>query len=103
MKHICRKCNKTFEGRRADMKFCSDICRMAIKTIREKHGDIKDDTDKLIAFLEATSVRDLEASGIFIPGWKRNGSTMRGAESKILDVMEKMGGTYTYKGCRVTI
>ncbi len=103
MKQICRRCRKLVEVKRADTQYCGDTCRQIIHRVKKTHSEIVNNVDNLIKFLEATSVRDLEASGIFIPGWKLNGSTMRGAESKVLDVMEKIGGTYTYQGCRITI
>lgn len=102
IKKLCNRCKETFETKRDEVKFCGDVCRLAIKKVRERHRDVKDDTDKLIAFLEATPLKDLEGAGIFVPNWKQNG-TMKDAESSILDIMEKIGGTYLYKKLRITV
>ena len=104
MKITCRRCTKLIEVKREDTKYCGDACRQIIHRVKKAHSEIKDNVDDLVKFLEATSLRDLEAAGIFTLAWKRNGTrTMREAQSHILDAIEKVGGTFTYQGCRITI
>ena len=102
MKKTCSRCNKSFDTNREDIRFCDGDCRVIIKRVRDNHAKING-TDKLVAFLEATSVKDLKAAGIWIPNWKLNGNTMRGAESTMLDIMEKMKGSYIYQGLRIKL
>ena len=112
----CIQCEKEFEAKRTDQKFCSASCRLKCfretdnfetgknETSNETSKSVKKEPLKLEGkelddYLAKTPLRVLEAEGRWLPNWKRSGvKSKQHALSDLLEIMKQTKSDFNFMG-----